>query len=129
MNQREKRQKAQEVFNEGNFVLGGKTTFENAFSQVEECVVEVEESGHGVSDRTRIGTYRNPGQFINCSNPLCYNGGFNIGLKIDKMVRNRETQREDSDFCQGNEGSPKGHRVYKKCWNSFKYKISIKYKT
>jgi len=128
MNPREKRQKAQDVFNQGKFLLGEKTTFENAFPQVEECVVTIEESGHGISDWSRTRTYRNPGEYINCQNPLCYNGGFNIGWPIREMVEKRKTQKEDSALCQGNEGSPKGHRIYRKCMNFFKYKISIKYR-
>jgi len=126
---RETRPKAQDVFNqsEERLIFGEKTTFERACPEVEECVVIVEEEGHNSDGHPR--TYRNPGQYINCSNELCYNGGFNIGLPISGMVRNRETQREDSALCQGNEGSPKGRRIYKKCSNFFKYKISIKYRS
>ena len=65
MNPREKRQKAQDVFNQGNYLLAEKTTFEKAFPQVEECVVTVEESSDGIYNRNSPQIYRNPGQFIN----------------------------------------------------------------
>jgi hypothetical protein len=39
------------------------------------------------------------------------------------MVRARETEKE------GSEGFPKGRRIYRKCTNFFKYKITIKYRT
>ena len=131
MNDREKRKKAQDVFNEGTFVFGEKTTFEKAFPDVEECVVEVEETGRGrfKSLNQDAKHHRNPGRYINCSNPECYNGGFDIGSAIHDMVRARETEREGSELCQGNEGSPKGRRIYKKCQNFFEYKITIKCRT
>jgi len=127
MNPSEKRQKAQDVFSEGNLVFG-KTNFRNAFPEIEECVVTVEEQGHSVEEWNRTRTYRNPGQYINCQNPICYAGGFDIGWTISEMVQKKETQREGSDLCKGNEASAKGRRIYKKCMSFFKYKISIKYK-
>ena len=131
MSKRDRQLKAQDVFNQSSFLFAEKTTFEKAFPDVAECLVEVEESelGRGVSEWDRKRTYRNPGQYINCNNSLCYNGGFDIGSHIYDMVRKRETSREDSAICQGNEGSPKGRRIYRKCLHSFKFNITIKYKT
>jgi hypothetical protein len=126
MNPREKRPTAQDVFNEGRLLFGERRPFEAAFPQVEECVVTVEEEGQDISQPSC--SYRNPAEYINCQNTLCCKGGFNIGGPIREMVKNKETQREGSAFCQGNEGSPQGRRVYKKCRNFFQYKISIKYR-
>lgn len=129
MTNREYRKKAQEIFNDTSFVFVGKASFEKAFPEVEECLVEVKERGPGVSNwPTATVRHRNPGEYINCSNPLCYNGGFRVGSDIREMVSKRETQREGSKICQGNEGSPKGRRVYRKCTNYFRYKITVKYK-
>lgn len=129
MSKRDHRMKAQDVFSQSSFLFSEKTTFDKAFPDVAECIVEVEESGDGISGMNRKRTHRNPGQYINCSNNLCYNGGFNISSHIYDMVSKRETFREDSAFCQGNEGSPKGRRIYRKCMNFFKFNITIKYKT
>jgi hypothetical protein len=114
MSDRDKRQKAQEVFNQGNYIFGEKTNFERAFPEVEQCIVEVHESGYGASGRAEgTARYTNPGEFINCSNPVCYNGGFNIGSPIRDMIRKHETNKEGNALCQGNEGSPKGRRIYR----------------
>jgi len=130
MSDRNKREKAQDVFNQSDYVFAQKTTFENAFPEIEHCIVEVHESGYGRSGRgEETHRYRNPGEYINCSNPVCYNGGFNIGGPIREMVRSRETHREGSALCQGNEGSPKGRRIYGKCMNFFKYQITVKYRS
>jgi hypothetical protein len=45
------------------------------------------------------------------------------------MVRARETEKEGSKLCQGSKGFPKGRRIYRKCTNFFKYKITINYRT
>ena len=131
MSKRDRRQKASDVFRESEFVFAQKVSFEEAFPEIEDLTVEVEESGHGVSEWNRKRTYRKqnfPGEYIDCSNPLCYNGGFSIGSILREMVRNRQTELETSKLCQGNEGSPKGRRIYRKCMNFFKIKVSIKYR-
>ena len=131
MSSRDKRQKAQDIFNQGNYVFPRETTtFEKAFPEVEECIVEVQERGYGPSGRAEeTSRYTNPGEYINCSNSLCYNGGFNIGSPIREMVRMRKTEKDGNASCQGSEGSPKGRRIYRKCANFFKYKITLKYRS
>ena len=129
MNQRNQRQKAQDVFNETNHFFGTKVTFAEAFPQVEECSVSVKESGDVEPEWFEDRIERSPGEYINCSNPRCYNGGFRVGMYIRDMVEKRETEREGSASCQGNEGSPKGRRISGPCMNLFKYKICIRYKT
>ena len=131
MSKRDERQKASDVFRESNFLFGKKVSSDEAFPQLQDWTVEVEESGRGVGDRKRKSTYGKqyfPGEYINCSNSLCYNGGFSIGLILHKMVRNKQTELETTESCKGNEGSPKGRRIYGKCMNFFKIKVSIKYK-
>jgi hypothetical protein len=131
MSQRDERKKASDIFNESNLVFGRKVTFDEAFPQIEDLKVEVIESGHGIIGQSRKSFYRKqyfPGEYINCSNPLCYNGGFSIGSILREMVSNKQTELETTESCQGYEGSPKGRRKYKGCLNFFKIKISIKYK-
>jgi hypothetical protein len=72
MSKRDERKKASDVFNEADFVFTGKVSFDEAFPQIEDVVVEVRESGHGVRGDTRR-VYRKPslGEHINCSNPIC----------------------------------------------------------
>ncbi len=135
MSRRNDRMKASDVFREKEFIFTRKVSFDEAFPEIEKIVIEVEERGDGVNlsgfcDSRRI--YKNPnlpGEYIDCSNPLCYSGGVRIGSIIHEMVRARSTERVGStSFCQGYEGSPKGRRRYRKCTNSFKVKVSITYK-
>lgn len=123
------RKKAQDVFNDTNFVFAEKTTFEKAFPTIREISIEVTESDNGMFRRSRTShlNKHNIGEYANCSNPMCYNGGFNIGGAIREMVSKNEVEREGSDMCQGYEGSPKGRKRYRRCWNEFAYKIHIEY--
>jgi hypothetical protein len=126
----ENRQKAQDVFNEANFLFGTKTTFSKAFPQIEKISVEVTEMGQGVSRSDWNTLYYGKSdlaEYINCSNPLCYNGGFRIAAIVREMTTQKETERTGKEYCRGYEGSPKGKRRYKDCFNSFEYKIRIEY--
>jgi len=123
------RKKASDVFRESNFVFSQKVSFEEAFPEIADLKVIVEESGHGVREWNRVRHYgKNIGEYIDCSNPLCYNGGFSLGSILREMVRKRETHREETAICQGYEGSPKGRRKYRDCMNFFKITVDIQYK-
>ena len=131
MSKRDDRLKASDVFRETNYIFAKKVSFDEAFPEIEDLTVEVEEFGHGISGWGQKFIYRKqnfPGECINCSNPLCYNGGFSIGSILREMARNKQTELETEKMCQGYEGSPKGRKRYRDCSNSFKIKISIKYK-
>lgn len=134
---RNNRKGAQDLLNEANLVFATKGTFEDAFPGIATIRIEYEETGQGVrrfgtgghegagkgilTDKKRIG------QYLRCSNPLCYGGGYDIVSVVRDMVSKNEEEREGSGCCQGNEGSPKGQRIYRTCMNYFKYRITITY--
>lgn len=128
-----KRQKASDVFAATEFVFSQKTSsFSKAFPEIEDLVVEIVETGNGVLghglNRSIYGRSNFPGEFVNCSNPSCYNGGIRIGQLVRNMGYDRTEKWEDSFvLCQGYEGSPKGRRRYRSCLNRFSVKIEITY--
>ena len=126
----ERRKKASEIFNENNLVFARKVAFDEAFPEIDTINVTVVESGSGIYDQTSTRSYdkHSLGEYIDCSNPACYRGGFSVGSMIQGMVSHKETHTEESTICQGNEGSPKGRRIYRKCINFFKVVIDIQYK-
>lgn len=80
-------------------------TFEDAFPQLEDAVVEYREEGKGAtgvtgraaaSDETLEG-------LIPCSNPACRSGGFEVDLLFHEMIQEGETQREGILACPGTE--------------------------
>jgi len=108
MDKRSRRQKASDVFGESEFVFVSKTdSFDKAFPEIEDVKVEVTESGEGITqlNRERIyGKQTFPGEYINCHNPMCYNGGFSIGEIIRDMIRNKQAELVTYKMCQGYEG-------------------------
>lgn len=127
---RNKRQKASDVFRETEFLFAKKSGFDQAFPQIASLSGTVEEDGDGVSKWRRIRYLsKETGEYFDCSNPLCYNGGFSVGNILRGMVASGATREEDTHFCQGYEGSPKGRRRDRDCMNSFRVTVDIEYRT
>lgn len=127
----QERKKAQQVFNETDFVFVEKSSFAKAFPTIETVNVEYEikRYGQGAGSGKRGANEKSLGEYINCTNSVCYNGGYRIGDEIRSMVRENLTEKDFSGICQGNEASPKGKKVYRHCGNFFQGKIRIEYKT
>lgn len=119
--------KAQDVFNQTKWVFGTTTDFGAVFPEIRDVSVRVVEYGddlhHGRSERTY--TRRDIGEYINCHNPRCYNGGFRVGEMLRQMVAARQADSEHLRYCQGYEGSPKGRKNYGPCDNRFEIAIHI----
>lgn len=124
--------KASDVFREREFLFGRKAPFHEAFPDIEDFDIEVTEDGRDMIGRgPRRRVYRKsdpPGEFVDCSNPSCYDGGVSIGSLLRTMVFTRETEHQSNHICQGYEGSPKGRRRYRSCLNRFEVKITLTYK-
>ena len=132
MKSRDHRQKASEIFNDTHFPFANKVSFEEAFPEIVSLRMEISQSGEGTYDwdKNVVYTLENPpGEYIDCRNRICYNGGISIGSILRSMVHSKKTYEEGFQKCQGYEGSPKGRRKYRICVNSFEYKIQIEYKT
>ena len=98
-----KRHTAQDTVNEGGFLFGQPTTFEKSFPQIEDIKIKGIEEGYGVDQwiNPRYFGKESIGQYINCRNPFCQRGGFEIGFDIWEMVRNKETYRKKDIFVEG----------------------------
>lgn len=79
------------------------TTFEDAFPQLEDAIVECREEGEGATgtaaraaavDETLEG-------LIPCSNPACRSGGFEVDLLFHAMVQTGQAEREGVLACPG----------------------------
>jgi hypothetical protein len=124
----EKRPKAQDVFNQSNFVFSEKVSFKEAFPQVKSVRIKVDEGELGSQGTIpRYYSEGNIGEFVNCSNPLCYDGGFSIGSILRSMVEKKEKHRETTEVCRGYEGSPKGRKKYSRCFHLFKVFVDVEY--
>jgi hypothetical protein len=125
------RQKAWDVFDNTQFAFATKGKFSEAFPTIAEAGIVVEETDFGEPLRThhystKVGGI---GEFVNCSNSMCYNGGVNVAEVLRHMVREGLTEYETQRHpCQGYEGSPKGRKKYRTCGHGFKVTAKITYK-
>jgi len=128
---REDRKKASDVFRETNYVFSKKAPFEEVFPQIDEISVIVEERVGSADRNSRKRHYnkKNISEYVDCSNPLCYNGGVSIGSIIRSMVIEKQTHNKTTKLCQGYEGSPKGRKKYRDCLHMFDVEVDIKYKS
>jgi len=123
--------KASDVFRETEYVFSKKVPFEEAFPEIKNFWIEVQTLSEGSKFVDYITTYtmgNKPGEYIDCRNPLCYNGGFSIGRILRNMVSKKQTNYEGSEYCQGYEGSPKGRVKYRSCCSRWKVKVNLEYK-
>ena len=133
MPQRDKRQKASDVFAQTDFFMGGKTSdFSKAFPKIDKLKIEVIEDGEGINEYNREKHFTEsnpPSEYIDCHNSRCYNGGVHIGQLLRYMTETNQTELESRKYCQGYEGSPKGKIKYDECETTFNIKISIVFKS
>jgi hypothetical protein len=125
-----RRPKASEIFQGGPYVFSKPgISFEEAFPSVEDVTVELTETGEGrwSGSARKLGKAA-LGEFIDCHNPLCFNGGFSVGQILREMISKNKIELETTRLCQGYEGSPGGRRIYRPCVNHFDIKVRLKYK-
>jgi len=121
--------KASDMFNKQPELFAKKGTFEEAYPDIEDFQIEVEEAGlHYQPINERFDPEQPPGEYFNCHNSRCYGGGVSIGKILQKMGRERLETFETTESCKGYEGSPKGRRKYQNCEKCFKIKVTLKYK-
>jgi hypothetical protein len=109
-------------------VFGRLTTFEDAFPTVEEAVVEYTESDRGMTKRTGSFHMRYEGGLMACGNPFCRRGGYEFDDVLCGMVRERITQKRIRLSCPGDEGSPKGRKIGRRCPLSVDAVVHVRYK-
>ncbi len=143
---RESRKKPPDTSPETNDLFSNKVSFNEAISETEDIFIEAKEfesslrkPEYDIEWEKAMGSYSSyprvhrysknhlPGENINCSNALCFNGGFSIASIVKTMISKKETFKEGKEHCKGYEGSPKGKRKYRDCTHQFEYKVTIKY--
>jgi hypothetical protein len=128
---REDREKLTDVISKSQFLFSKKVdTFHEAYPTIAKLHVEVSEKELGSSGLARRLTFTEQHfqHAVNCSNPVCYRGGVQVGWLIHDMVRNKETDREETKSCEGYEGSPKGRKRYRTCLHRFTVKAHVDYR-
>ena len=117
--------KVSDIFRETDYPFSRKGSFKEAFPQIKSAKVKVEETGNlgrGLySEPSKVTCYneKNLGEFIDCSNPSCHNGGFSIGKIFQEMEQEKKTHFENLESCQGFEGSQRFQANQRKVFEPF----------
>lgn len=112
-------------------VFGSLRPFDDVFPDVANADVQYTESGQFQPRVGASGPHFHSirhGGLIPCANPLCRRGGYEIDQVLSDMRRLRETERKGVLSCPGDEGSPKGRRIGRRCGNKIEYTLTVKYK-
>jgi hypothetical protein len=112
-------------------------SFEEAFPTIESATISSYEVGGGVHafgiDKSRRESFGEGVPFVEglipCSNAHCRRGGFEVDRSLRSMVGDKLTEKIFASVCPGDEGSPKGRRAGKRCYNVLNYRLRVKYKS
>ncbi len=114
---------------------GGPTSFNKAFPDLEEALIQYYEIGDGIESirgYPSLGTYTNLHQVteprMRCSNKRCRRGGYDIEQEIRNMTYSKATEREFILHCEGDEGTPGGRKKGDRCMNMLHVRLKLKYK-
>jgi hypothetical protein len=125
----DRRPKAQDRFERSRPRCGAQASLEEAYPDIEDLTLEVEEYAFSPTASRRTYTKQHfPGEFVDCTTRLCSSGGFCVGGMLRQAVRARKAYVEDAILCGGYEGHPKGKGKHRTCSHSFKAKLWIQYK-
>jgi len=121
------RKQLSDLFAESPELFHRKVPFQNAFPEIAAFRLEVTtQNSYDYQYSTSVYTLANPpGEYINCSNPICCRGGFSVGDLFRKTIRERLSTYEGVEHCRGYEGSPKGRARYRSCIKRFDIKLTI----
>ncbi len=126
---RDDREKLSNRISKGGYVFGHRiASFAEAFPTIASLQLEVADKQMGDQEaRRHVITERAFRSIIDCSNPLCYGGGVDVGPIIHELVAQGKTDDERSVMCRGYEGSPKGRKKYRSCMHIFRIRTHIEY--
>jgi hypothetical protein len=117
--------------------LGHATDFAHAYPDLEDVQLESFEKGRGIPGGMFFGEHKygppvslgSGGGLIPCSNDGCHRGGFELEPIIGDMLARKLVSRVGMLVCPGDEGSPQGRRVGRRCGNILHYRMTLRYKS
>jgi hypothetical protein len=111
-----------------NRVFGKLSTVEKVFPTLEEATMEFTEYDFALKKRSGTWKLTWDGGLMACGNQFCRRGGYEIDRHLYDMVRTHATEKDIKINCRGDEGSPKGRKIGRRCQHYIEGKITLTYK-
>jgi hypothetical protein len=91
--------------------------------------VSIWEKGKDASPfEVRIGHRDAVREHVDCSSPVCYNGGICLGDLLREMVRGRQEEFIGTSFCTGQEGDPEESGPHPSCATRFEIEATLRFR-
>jgi hypothetical protein len=104
-------------------------TFAEVFPDVKSIRVEIAQHNHHRRPNThrRVYTKSTLGPSIDCFNPMCARGSYDMRKLLREMTRNRVTDKKLIANCDGKETSQGVKVVRRRCHTRFEIEVHIEY--
>ena len=117
-----------EPMNRSNRVFGSLKSLDEAFPELEDVVVEFVEKDFVFEKRSGTWYIHGQGGLMPCGNPSCRHGGYELDKDIHLMLRAGVLQKTIQLSCSGDEGSPQGRKIGRKCERSIAGTLTLRLK-
>jgi hypothetical protein len=117
-----------EPMDRSNRVFGRLKSFDETFPELEDAVVEFVEKDFVFEKRSGTWHIHGQGGLMPCGNPSCRRGGYELDKDIRLMLRAGVLQKTIQLSCRGDEGSPQGRTIGRKCERSIEGTLTLRLK-
>jgi hypothetical protein len=109
-------------------VFGSLASFDEVFPELEDAVFEFVEKDFIFEKRSGTWHLHGQGGLMPCGNQSCRRGGYELDRDIRQMLRAGVLQKTIELSCRGDEGSPQGRKIGRRCERSIEGALTLRLK-
>jgi hypothetical protein len=109
-------------------VFGTLRSFDEVFAELEDAVFEFVEKDFLFEKRSGTWHLHGQGGLMPCGNPSCRRGGYELDRDIRQMLQAGVLQKTIKLSCRGDEGSPQGRKIGRRCERSIEGTLTLRLK-
>jgi hypothetical protein len=109
-------------------VFGRLAAFDEVFPELEDAVYEFVEKDFVFQKRKGTWHINGQGGVMPCGNPSCRRGGYELDRDIRQMLRAGVLTKTIDLTCRGDEGSPQGRKIGRRCERSAEGTLTLRLK-
>lgn len=109
-------------------VFGKLAPFDEVFPELEDAAFEFVEKDFVFEKRRGTWHLNGQGGVMPCGNPSCRRGGYELDRDLRQMLRAGVLRKKFELSCRGDEGSPLGRKIGRKCHRSVEGTLKLRLK-